>query len=126
MNASCKAANNNLLELQQGSIDDIVRIVFSKPVQPPKSIQFQLEDDSADPKKLQDICHYIAVKGIMKLYDTTNMLQVDRAQAETIASYMASIGVKMHITCNMTDSSPYDLLDRGEPVQSIQLKYTFL
>lgn len=127
---NCKVANNTSLALQNANtIDDLVEVIFSKPPQPAKSLQFQLSGDSADsadPRKLQDICHYIAAKGIMMLYKISNVLEIDRSQANTIIKYMASIGVDMHITCNLTDSSPYDMLDREEEVKSIQLKYTFL
>lgn len=130
MDLNCKAANNTSFELQHAStINDIVDIIFSKPAQPAKSLQFQLEGDSADSSdasKLQDICHFIAMKGVMKLYGISNLLQIDCAQASKIMEYMASIGIKMHITCNMEDSSPYDVSDRGEALQSIQLKYTFI
>ena len=130
MDLNCKAANNTSLELQHAStINDIVDIIFSKPAQPAKSLQFQLEGDSAesaDASKLQDICHFIAMKGVMKLYGVSNLLEIDRAKASKIAEYMASIGVQMHITCNLSDTSPYNVLETGEALQSIQLKYTFM
>ena len=128
--STCRAANNISLELKNASsVNDIVDIIFSKPAQPAKSLEFQLDGDtadSADASKLQDICHFIAMKGVMKLYGVSNLLEIDRAKASKIAEYMASIGVKMHITCNLSDASPYDVLDRGEALQSIQLKYTFI
>ncbi len=130
MDTDCKAANNSSLELQQANtINDVVDLIFSKPAQPAKSLEFQLQGDTADAAdvgKLQDVCHFIAMKGVMKLYGISNLLEIDRAQASKVVEYMASIGIKMHITCNMTDVSPYDVLDGGGALQSIQLKYTFI
>lgn len=113
----------------EDNLDELVSLVFTKPPQAPKTIQLQLDDSSAtvaNESTLQDMCHLIAIKGAIKLFQINSILQLDRKQVGKLSEYMASMGVDMHVKCNMTEESPFDVTERGDELNSVELSYTFL
>lgn len=106
------------------NLDEIAQAIFSKPVQPPMSIQLQLEELTADIAQKQgveeflfNIVYLITHKGMkIKFGESIKIHELSEQQFETLKAYVASFGYKLIVEANDTKLSPWDIFKSGGQV----------
>ena len=106
----------------EDNLDELVRLVFSRPPQRPKTIQLQMDVDCQEPDVIPLIFSDIALRGARALFGIEDVMTLNREQARLVDEYMRSMGVTMKITCNFTGEDPYEMSDQAA-VQSIQISF---
>lgn len=91
---------------EQDNINEIVKMLFSKDYNPPKSIQLELEEESSFIAKLDydnymfELMCLITLGGIEYLYGHKDITSLSQGQFNTIQCYINSIGYKIILETN--------------------------
>lgn len=110
----------------QDNLDELVQMVFSRPAQAPKTIQLQLDENTAIPSVIPEIFAEIATRGARRLFGVTNVMELTEQQIGSLEKYMQSMGVVMQITCNFGRLSPFEVLAAGGTVENVQVSFQWL
>jgi hypothetical protein len=113
------------------NLDQIAHAIFSKPVQPPMSIQLQLEEATADIAAKEgvdnfvfNIVYLITYKGMkIKYGDDTTIHTLTETQFDTIKSYVASFGYKLIVEANDTALTPWEIERQGQRVYRYKVSF---
>lgn len=115
---------------ESDNINEIAEQIFTKPPGPPKSIELQLEEITADLAQTTGVTTFVfnilcllTFRGMEILYGGKEkrtgsqlLLTLTEPQFRELGKYVASYGYKIEIFANNTEKTPWELIRNGERV----------
>lgn len=112
------------------NITEIADAIFSKPPGSPKSIQLELEEETAYAAQQEGVSEYVfeilcvlTLKGVEKLYGNTDILSLTEDQYNIVQQYVNSYGYILIITANDTNRTPWELLKEHQLLRCYRISF---
>lgn len=112
------------------SIQQVAKLLFSKPPQEKKSIVINFAPDSdvfsPDDSPEQMFFTDLALLGINMLWKHENIMQMTKQEFNVLQQYMESVGVRLIVTCNDNKDNPWETVEKNENVEFLRFKVVFI
>uniref|UniRef100_A0A6C0DZE9 Uncharacterized protein n=1 Tax=viral metagenome TaxID=1070528 RepID=A0A6C0DZE9_9ZZZZ len=118
------------METQIDNLDEIARAMFTKPPGDVRSIQLQLEEETADIATYEGVDSFVfnilfllTYKGMQILFGLDNFMHLQKTQFDLLQKYMNSAGYRIIVCANDTQLSPWETIANGDVVRSYKIVF---
>lgn len=118
------------MDVLETNLNEIAKSIFGKPPQGVKSIQLELEENSALQaestgdldKTVCDIVLYLTINGIELLFGHRDIMTLSQKQYDLVCEYTRSYGYNIGVYANHTDETVWDVVAKNGVVNTVELK----